>query len=441
MSELLLSYYGDDLTGSTDVMEALASRGVPTVLFTRQPTQAQREKFSDIRAIGLAGSSRSETPTWMDEHLTPALAWLKTLGAAFCHYKVCSTFDSSPAIGSIGRAIDIGQRLFAQASVPLVVGAPQLKRYTAFGNLFAAYQGQTYRIDRHPVMARHPVTPMAEADLRLHLAEQTDKSIGLVDMTMLDADDIDQRVDAVIAQGAEIVLFDVAEIATQGKVGRQLVRLRRDGEAFVVGSSGVEYALLTEWRRAGLIAGAPSFAEPGPVDRIAVVSGSCSATTERQIRYAEALGFDAFAVDPKGLAAGDGSLVDRALQRGLASLAQGRSVVLHTALGPKTDVGAQFETDGARHAIGRALGDIQRALIERAGLRRVVIAGGDTSSHALRQLGVYALTTRLPLPTTPGSPLCLAHSDEKAFDGLEIALKGGQVGGDDYFEKIRLGSI
>jgi 3-oxoisoapionate kinase len=205
MAELLLSYYGDDLTGSTDVMEALASRGVPTVLFTQQPTQAQRQRFSDVRAIGLAGSSRSETPAWMDEHLTPALAWLKTLGAAFCHYKVCSTFDSSPSIGSIGRAIDIGQKLFAQASTPLVVGAPQLKRYTAFGNLFAAYQGRTYRIDRHPVMARHPVTPMTEADLCIHLGRQTEKTIGLVDMTMLGADDVAECVDAVVSRGAQIL--------------------------------------------------------------------------------------------------------------------------------------------------------------------------------------------------------------------------------------------
>jgi 3-oxoisoapionate kinase len=442
MAELLLSYYGDDLTGSTDVMEALASRGVATVLFTRQPTSAQRAKFSNVRAIGLAGSSRSETTAWMDEHLTPALAWLKTLGAAFCHYKVCSTFDSSPTVGSIGRAIDIGQRLFAQDSIPLVVGAPQLKRYTAFGNLFAAYQGRNYRIDRHPVMARHPVTPMTEADLRLHLGKQTEKTIGLADVTMLEADDVEERVDAIIAQGAQIVLLDVVDIATQRSVGRELVRLRRDRGAFVVGSSGVEYALLTEWERAGLIAAAaPRFAEPGPVDRLAVVSGSCSATTERQIRYAQAHGFDAFAIDPKGLATGEGALISRAIQTGLESLAQGRSVVLYTALGPETDVGAQFETEGARHAIGRALGDIHGALIERAGLRRAVIAGGDTSSHALRQLGVYALTTRLPLPTTPGSPLCLAHSDEQAFDGLEIALKGGQVGSDDYFDKIRLGSI
>jgi 3-oxoisoapionate kinase len=432
MSELLLSYYGDDLTGSTDA---------PTVLFMQPPTAAQRQKFAGVRAIGLAGSSRSETPGWMDERLTPALAWLQDLEATFCHYKVCSTFDSSPAIGSIGRAIEIGGALFRQTHVPLVVGAPQLKRYTAFGHLFAAYQGQTWRIDRHPVMARHPVTPMAEADLRLHLGRQTDKSIALVDLTTLGADDVDARVDAVLAQGAEIVLFDVADIATQSSVGRQLARMRSDRGVFVVGSSGVEYALLNEWARVGAIAGAADFPEPGPVDRIAVVSGSCSPTTARQIRHAEAHGFDGFEVEPRGLASGETAPFDQAIEKGLASLGQGRSVVLYTALGPETDVGAEFEGEGARHAIGRALGRIERALIERAGLRRAVIAGGDTSSHALRELGVYALTTLLPLPTTPGSPLCLAHSDEAVLDGLQIALKGGQVGGDDYFSRIRLGAV
>jgi uncharacterized protein YgbK (DUF1537 family) len=441
MSELLLSYYGDDLTGSTDAMEALASRGVPTVLFMQPPTAAQRRKFPGVRAIGLAGSSRSETPAWMDEHLTPALAWLKDLEATFCHYKVCSTFDSSPEIGSIGRAIEIGRTLFRQTHVPLVVGAPQLKRYTAFGHLFAAYQGQTWRIDRHPVMARHPVTPMAEADLCVHLSRQTDKSIALADLTTLGADDVDARVDAVLEQGAEIVLFDVADIATQNSVGRQLARMRSDRGVFVVGSSGVEYALLNEWARVGAITGVADFPEPGLVDRIAVVSGSCSPTTARQIRHAEAHGFDAFEVKPRGLASGETAPFDQAIERGLASLGQGRSVVLYTALGPETDVGAEFEGEGARHAIGRALGRIERALIERAGLRRAVIAGGDTSSHALRELGVYALTTLLPLPTTPGSPLCLAHSDEAVLDGLQIALKGGQVGGDDYFSRIRLGAV
>src|SRR6187399_328819 len=104
----LLSYYGDDLTGSTDVMEALSLGGVPTVLFLSIPNAGLLERFADCRAIGLAGTSRSETPEWMDENLKPAFAWLRSLDASVCHYKVCSTFDSAPNVGNIGRAIEIG---------------------------------------------------------------------------------------------------------------------------------------------------------------------------------------------------------------------------------------------------------------------------------------------------------------------------------------------
>lgn len=135
MGDLLLSYYGDDFTGSTDVMEALASNGVPTVLFLGIPSTEMLDRFKECRAIGIAGTSRSETPEWMQQHLVPTFEWLKGLGAAICHYKVCSTFDSSPRIGNIGKAIEIGKELFEQPFVPVVVGAPQLKRYTAFGHL------------------------------------------------------------------------------------------------------------------------------------------------------------------------------------------------------------------------------------------------------------------------------------------------------------------
>jgi uncharacterized protein YgbK (DUF1537 family) len=440
MSELLLSYYGDDLTGSTDAMEALELHGVPTVLFMREPTAAQMGRFAKRRAIGLAGSSRSETPDWMDNHLAAAFGWLKSLGAAVCHYKVCSTFDSSPQIGSIGRAIDIGQRLFGQAHIPLVVGAPQLKRYTAFGNLFASYRDDIYRIDRHPVMSRHPVTPMKEADLRQHLEMQTAKRVALVDLAALNQTHVDRHVDLAFSGKAEIVLFDVADIATQKSVGRQLWRIRSRDGFLVVGSSGVEYALLSEWTRLGLIDPEAEFSPPGRVDRIAVVSGSCSPTTERQIHHAVANGFDGVMLDPRGLASGDGEAIAHAIERGLESLAAGRSVILYTALGPSSDIGGEFGgREDARHAIGRGLGQIERALVEQTRLTRAVIAGGDTSSHALHQLGVFALTMRMPSPATPGSPLCRAHSDDKAFDGLEIALKGGQVGGDDYFGRIRDG--
>ncbi|TPK32956.1 four-carbon acid sugar kinase family protein, partial [Mesorhizobium sp. B2-5-4] len=273
MQDLLLSYYGDDLTGSTDVMEALELGGVPTVLFMRQPDAEQLARFSHCRAVGLAGTSRSETPQWMDTHLRDAFAWLKALRAEICHYKVCSTFDSSPVIGSIGRAIEIGRSVFAQDSVPMLVGAPQLRRYTAFGHLFAAYRDQYFRIDRHPVMSRHPTTPMNESDLLIHMSRQTGLSLGLLDLATLQSTRRSQAFDRLVENGAAIVLIDVDNRETQALAGKEIWRVRKPGGSIVVGSSGIEYALLTEWASRGIANAGPRFAPPGAVDRVAVVSG------------------------------------------------------------------------------------------------------------------------------------------------------------------------
>ncbi len=439
---LLLSYYGDDLTGSTDVMEALSANGVPTVMFMDKPDNTLLRRFGHCRAVGLAGTSRSETPQWMEDNLAPAFRWLKALNAAICHYKVCSTFDSSAAIGSIGKAVEIGRAIFDQDTVPLLVGAPQLKRYTAFGHLFAAYQGEVYRIDRHPVMSRHPVTPMGEADLRLHLAEQTRLSARLADLSMLAAGDADIRIDTLFSGQPGMVLFDVDSAESQAQAGRQLWRLRHPDGWFVAGSSGVEYALLAAWKAAGLTEGTVDFPLPGKVDRMAVVSGSVSPTTERQIRHALTDGFDGIALDPLELLGESGErTVESAIAGGLESLKAGRSVILHTALGPAADRGGEIDrVMGSRHRLGRMLGAILRRLVEEEALGRVVIAGGDTSSHALKELHVQALTTLLPLPQTPGSPLCTAHGTYAATNGLQIALKGGQVGADGYFSQIREGA-
>ena len=431
MTRPLISYYGDDFTGSTDVMEALASNGVETVLFLDVPDADLLARFAGARAFGLAGTSRSETPDWMDVHLRAAFEWLKTLDAALCHYKVCSTFDSAPHVGNIGRAIEIGRAVFGKACVPLIVGAPQIRRYTAFGELFAAYQGRNYRIDRHPVMARHPVTPMDEANLLLHLSRQTALSSALLDMVSLSA--------GLPPEEADILLIDVLDAATQAAAGALLWNRLRQKSRFVCGSSGLEYALIPAWRAEGLIGERPAFPAAGPVDRIAVVSGSVSPTTERQIRHALENGFAGVTLDPLALSdEANGAAVAAAVESGLAALQEGRSVVLYTALGPAADRGGELDSaTGARHRLGRALGRIQSELVARAGLARAVVAGGDTSSHALGEMGIAALTLKMPLPQTPGSPLCIAHGG--AADGLEIALKGGQVGGDDYFSMIRAG--
>jgi uncharacterized protein YgbK (DUF1537 family) len=179
------------------------------------------------------------------------------------------------------------------------------------------------------------------------------------------------------------------------------------------------------------------FADVGPVKQIAVVSGSVSPTTERQIRHALENGFIGITLDPVAIGREDFDLAGT-IESALQILSTGKSVILYTALGPSADRGGEIDAwAGARHRIGQNLGRIQRQLVERAKLARAVVAGGDTSSHALGEMGISALTLKMPLPQTPGSPLCVAHG--AATDGLQIALKGGQVGGDDYFSMIRNG--
>ncbi len=404
----LLTFYGDDFTGSTDVMEALTSHGVKTVLFTQQPTAEEFAPFADYEAIGLAGTSRSQTPEWMNENLPVAFDWLKSLDARFCHYKVCSTFDSSPQIGSIGRAIEIGLSNFAQNSAVLVIGAPQIKRYTFAGHLFAAYQGKIYRIDRHPVMSVHPITPMDESDVLRHLVRQ-----------------------AVVP----VDLLDVHDTSTQLAAGQTLLNLPPERLPFVVGSSGVEYALMAALRKERRA----SFASVPRVERMLVISGSVSPTTARQIAYAQTHGFSTIAADALSLALGQ---FDDLLAQARSLLAMGKCPLIYSASGPETDQGHALQTiPHGRETLAKSLGKIARTLVEEFRLRRLVIAGGDTSSHALAELGIHALATRFPLVETPGSPLCMAYSSNPIFDGLEVAMKGGQVGGDDYFVKLKEGLV
>lgn len=426
MNDLLLTYCGDDFTGSTDVMEALATAGLRTVLFLETPTPSDLRRFDGLRAAGVAATSRAMTPAQMDRALPPIFEGLRALGAPLCHYKVCSTFDSSPAIGSIGRAIDLGAGVFGGSFVPLVVGAPILRRYCVFGNLFATVGDDTFRIDRHPVMSRHPVTPMDEGDLRVHLARQTSRRIALFDLLQLGAADVDRRFADLLASRPEIVLFDVLDEARLAEAGRLIWTAR---PPYAVGSSGIEYALTAHWRATGELSSNPLPAPPPPASRMIVVSGSCSSITERQIAWALENGYDGIRVTPD---------VDERdlLRRAMKVLEAGLNPLLYTARGPADPAIRDARLEGER--VGAQLGRITRRLLEESRLRRLVVAGGDTSGYVARQLGLYALEMAAPL--APGSPLCRARAREDAFDGLEVAMKGGQVGKFDYFASAQRGA-
>lgn len=443
----LVAWYGDDFTGSAAVMEVLTFAGLPSVLFLEPPTPAQLARFEGLRGIGIASTARAQGPGWMDANLPALFLTLRGLGAPINHYKVCSTLDSAPEVGSIGRAIDLAIPVFGSDWVPILVAAPPLRRYQAFGQLFASGPGGVFRLDRHPVMARHPVTPMDEADVARHLAHQTDRQLGLIGLE--DLATADRALEArrrQVAEGAALLTLDCIDEATLGMCGR-LIWEARGPHQLVVGSQGIEYALIRHWQDCGLL---PRHAPPagiGPAKRMAVVSGSVSPVTAAQIDWSLANGFAGIAFDARAVV--DTAALARAEEAAVAAaldaIDRGLDPLVFTARGPDDPAvpalrealgrsGLAAET--ANERIGTALGRIIDRIIRQAGLRRAVISGGDTSGHASRQLGIHALTALAP--TLPGAALLRAHSDG-AHDGLELALKGGQMGSPDYFGWIRDG--
>ncbi len=454
---LLVSYYGDDFTGSTDALESLSLAGVRTALFMRPPDERGLAGRSDLRAVGVAGLTRSMPPGPMEAELVPALERLKGLGAPFVHYKVCSTFDSSPEIGSIGRVIDVASRIFDAPFVPLLVGAPALGRYCVFGNLFASAGAdpEPLRLDRHPTMSRHPITPADESDLRVHLSRQTRKRVALFDVLKLSRPAAEARaaLDAVLESGPDVILFDVLYAEQLGRIGALLAPFASPGRPlFIVGSSGAGAALAAHWAKEGVVAPVGEFPDPGPAEPLLVVSGSCSPVTESQIQAALGAGFEEIALDTTALARDDQDEAPiRAAQAAVVeTLSAGRSVVLHTARGgddPRIGETARAlaargveklaaKTFGAR-VFGTALGRIAHEAVEQCGLRRLGVAGGDTSGFLANALGIEAL--EMVAPMLPGVPLCRVHAPGSAAHGLEVSFKGGQVGGGDYFTALRRG--
>jgi len=466
-TSLLLAYYGDDFTGSTDVMESLSRAGLKTVLFLKPPTEMQLARFTGLRAFGVAGGSRMMSPRQMECELLAAFKALKTSGAAFIHYKTCSTFDSSPTVGSIGKAIELGRRVFGERITPLVVGTPVLGRYVVFGNLFArsGLDTEPSRLDRHPTMSRHPVTPMDEADLRLHLGRQTELPVELVDVLKLDAGRSRRRgykagaglQEALMGMAERelppIVLFDTLLDSDLAVIGRLISSQRPPGgQLFCAGSSGVEYALVAYWRESGKAGQIPTPVRrtKSAVSQIITISGSCSPVTDRQIERAVKDGFVEVSCDT-GLLADPKTVkqaVADALARARPAFGAGRNIIFQTARGAADWRRAQFErvikrfpgrtraerAAAAGETLGRGLAVVLEQTLLKTGAKRAIVCGGDTSTAVARALGVEAL--QFVSAAAPGAPLCRIVAPHRVAHGCEVVFKGGQVGRDSFFSDL-----
>ncbi|WP_410481818.1 four-carbon acid sugar kinase family protein [Pseudomonas plecoglossicida] len=456
VTKLPLVFYGDDFTGSTDALEVLTAAGLKCALFLDPPTPELLAELGGFDAIGIAGDSRALSNAEMDVALPEIFEGIKRLSPALIHYKVCSTFDSADSVGSIGHVIELASRIYDVKGVPIIAGNPALGRYCVFGNLYALSKTdhKVHRIDRHPIMRAHPITPMHEADLSIHIGKQKDLSIGKVDIRQLERSAELSRLVDELSQQHDAVLFDGTDDSHMTTAGQVLTELSSGAApVFVVGSSGVEYGLTQYWRTAGVFPPRASLAAPlKPADQVLVISGSASPLSQSQIETAIDYGFVELEVDAAALITESrkSAAIRDVVMAAVSHLEEGRSVLIHTAKGPGDSrieqmIEAMLQKglprDEARVQGGKQLamevGQVALEILKVFPLKRLVVSGGDTSSQVTKVLAPDALVIKSDI--SPGAPLCQMHSREPYLKDVEIALKGGQMGDLDYFVKALRG--
>lgn len=459
--EILLAFYGDDFTGSTDALEFLSRAGAKTVLFLDNPSQELLSQFHDLDAIGIAGMTRSMAPNEMTKTLNESFESLQQFNVRHVHYKVCSTFDSSPEIGNIGTAIQVGKTVFKNKFTPVLVAAPNLGRYSAFGHLYARMgigsQGAIHRLDRHPSMSKHPITPADESDLRLHLSKQIQQPMGLIDLVDLgkSREEIKAKLTTEVASGNSIIFFD-AMYENQMQIIGELIDgcVAEDKPLFSIGSSGIEKALGDFWAQKGRLIPRDTWNTLFESKPILVLSGSVSPVTASQISWALANGFEEIPVAVDVLKSDDleASLIAQYQERIVHYLKKGKSVIMHTSKGPEdlrvVETRMFFEQKGWNEQMirsqtakrfGKILGQSARGALNQFPVERLIIAGGDTSSYVARELGIVAV--EMIAPVFIGAPMCRAFAPNSPVDQIEVNLKGGQVGDETYFGALQKGRM
>lgn len=415
-SRPLLGCIADDFTGATDLANMLVRGGMRTVQSIGIPS-AEVAAGLDADAIVIALKSRT-TPSAeaVDESLA-ALEWLRERGCEQIFFKYCSTFDSTPA-GNIGQVSDA---LLARLGSDFTIACPAFPENgrTIFrGHLFVQDQ-----LLSESGMQNHPLTPMGDANLLRVLQAQTQGKVGLL------------RYDTV-AKGAEAVRTRIAELRAEG-VSMAIADAVSDADLYTLGEACADLPLLTGG--SGLALGLPgNFRKAGKLRDIdaaqtiaiaggeVVLAGSASLATNGQVLAWLEAGRPALRIDPLALAAGQ-PVVEQAL-----AFARGADqTVLIYATSTPDEVKAVQEKLGAERAgamVEEALGLIAKGLLD-AGVRRFVVAGGETSGSVVQALGVQLL--KIGAQIDPGVPATVSDGEQP----LALALKSGNFGTRDFFAK------
>lgn len=428
---LLFAYYADDFTGATDTLETLAHVGIRARLYTKIPTSDMIG--GEINAIGIASTARSLPISKLAARLTADFSQLLDIKVTYFQYKICSTFDSSLYIGNIAVPIEIWRELSGQKWIPIVAGTPRLGRYCAFGNLFARIgkSEEVYRLDRHPVMSHHPVTPMTASDvgeiLKMQGLNQEVNYITVLDLSRNLIDIIDKIKDRINS----VTVFDAIDDTHLEIIGKLLIdsieQFNLTPPVFLVGPSGATSALCYGWLHQKQISGASILSYYiEPAYPLLVLCGSCSSVSKRQRDIALRNGFVGLYLDPeKFLDDGMQKVVSDITESAIRSLREGKSVVIYSCDMPNQ----QIEVKGIPEQLGEAFAQITNNILRTVPIKRLVTMGGDTTGRIVQSLEATWMEPYAVL--SEGVPICRIKSNRREIDGLEICCKSGQLGTED----------
>jgi uncharacterized protein YgbK (DUF1537 family) len=413
----LLGCIADDFTGATDLAAMLVKGGMRTVQVIGVPGAG--DPAPDADAIVVALKSRTVPAGDAVRESLAALAWLRGVGCRQYFFKYCSTFDSTDE-GNIGPVADA---LVAALGCGFALACPAFP-----ANARSVYQGHLFvggALLSESGMEKHPLTPMTDANLVRVLSRQTGGTVGLVPFGTVarGAAAIRAAMTALKEQGRRYAIVDAVTDADLFAIGEAAA-----SHALITGGSGVAIGLPENFRRAGLIGTADAGVLPAAVGHAAVLAGSCSRATLMQIATArgrvEVLELDALAMpDAPALAA-------RALA--WAGTRLGAAPVVIAASAPPDKVAAlqaRLGREAAGALVEHALASIAEGLVS-AGVRRLVVAGGETSGAVVQRLGIRRLTIGPEI--NPGVPWTFA---EGSGPGMRLALKSGNFGAPDFFLK------
>jgi len=418
----LLGCIADDFTGATDLANMLVRGGMRTVQTIGVP---QEDETIAADAIVVALKSRTIPAADAVAQSLAALDWLRAQGCRQFVFKYCSTFDSTDA-GNIGPVTDALLDVLcaddkASAFTIACPAFPENGRTIFRGHLFV---GDALLSESG--MENHPLTPMRDANLVRVLQRQTQSQVGLVryDAVAKGAAAVRESFDALRKQGARMAIADAVSDADLYVLGEACADLR-----LITGGSGIALGLPANFRRAGLLQPQDDAAQLPAVEGLsAVLAGSASKATNAQVAAWRDTR-PAFRIDPLAAARGE-AVVEQALAFAQTYLDKGEPMLIYATATPDEVKAVQRElgVDKAGHLVEATLASIARGLYER-GVRKFVVAGGETSGAVVQALDVHSL--RIGAQIDPGVPATATTGSQP----LALALKSGNFGATDFFEK------